>query len=193
MSFSLWAFIHQHGVIGVALGAGAEGETAVVVGGGLARHGLFHPMAAAIAAALGSFVADQLFFFLGRMRREAKLVRQVVAKPVFARALALIDRRPLLFCLGFRFVYGLRIAGPIAIGVSLVPTSRFVVLNLLSAAIWGSIFTAIGYSFGRIFESYIRRLLTPEHLVVVVGLLLVGTGLWGMRRNALESLDNKAS
>src|SRR4051812_3894335 len=106
--------IHRFGALGVGLGAGLEGETAVVLGGLLARHGAFAPLAAALAAWLGSFAADQIFFGLGRSQRDGKLVRRVSARPAFRRALTFVERHPLLFCLGFRFVYGFRVAGPVA-------------------------------------------------------------------------------
>lgn len=180
--------IHTLGVFGVALAAGLEGETAVVIGGALARHGLFPMPAAAVAAALGSFVADQIFFALGRGGREGRLVQRVRAKPVFARALTLIERHPVAFCLAFRFVYGFRVAGPVAIGVSAVPTRTFVALNLLSASVWGALFTWLGWRFGRAFERVVAMLLTPAHIaaaIAVVALALLAFLLWRRRRAAL--------
>lgn len=165
--------VHDLGPLGVALGAGLEGETAVVVGGALARHGAFNPLFAALGAWGGSFVADQLFFALGRTQREGRFVRRITARPAFARGLGLIERHPIAFCLLFRFVYGFRIAGPVSIGASQVPTRLFLGLNALSAAVWAAIFTAIGYRFGRAFERMLGLLLTPTHLAIAATIAIV--------------------
>lgn len=45
---------------------------------------------------------------------------------------------------GVRFMYGLRILGPIVIGVSDVPAWRFVLFNAIGAAIWALLITALG-------------------------------------------------
>ena len=58
----LFRLVHGFGAVGVGLGAGLEGETAVVLGGLAARHGAFSPVAAVLAAWLGAFLADQIFF-----------------------------------------------------------------------------------------------------------------------------------
>ena len=175
MSALLDTIIHNFGPLGIALGAGLEGETAVVIGGALARHGAFDPFLAALGAWLGSFVADQLFFLLGRWRQQGRFVAGMAAKLAFARALALIERHPVAFCLLFRFVYGFRIAGPVAIGVSRVPVRLFLALNALSAAVWAAAFTALGWRFGRAFDRLLQIALTPVHLAIM--LVVVGAGV----------------
>ncbi|WP_068074709.1 DedA family protein [Novosphingobium lentum] len=196
MTFSLDSLIHQFGAIGVGVGAGLEGETAVVIGGILARHGSFSPVAAALAAWLGSFIADQGFFLLGRWRRQSKLVTRIAAKPTFARALAMIETHPIKFCVAFRFIYGFRMAGPMAIGVSKVPARLFLALNLVSAAVWAAAFTSLGYSFGLAFEKFLRRALSPLHvamLVTVVGsVALVAILIRNRRRLRAETQGTPA-
>lgn len=50
--------------------------------------------------------------------------------------------------IGLRFMYGLRIAGPIVIGMSNVPARRFLLFNLIGAAIWAVLVVGAGYLFG---------------------------------------------
>jgi membrane protein DedA with SNARE-associated domain len=47
-----------------------------------------------------------------------------------------------------RFVYGTRIAGPMLIGASSMPSLRFAVLNALSAIAWAFLVGAVGWLFG---------------------------------------------
>jgi len=49
-----------------------------------------------------------------------------------------------------RFLWGLRIALPIALGLSNMRTRRFVWLNLLSAAVWSNVFAIVGYAAGEL-------------------------------------------
>ena len=178
----LLQLVHQFGAFGVAAGAALEGEAAVTLGGVLSRQGLFNPVACALAACLGSFLADQLVFWLAASRRESQFVRKIAARPAFARALGWIERRPALFCIAFRFIYGLRIAGPAALGFSRVRFRTFVPLNLISAAVWGATFTFIGYRFGLVAENALAKVLHTRHLaieasgalaVIMAGLIVV--------------------
>lgn len=178
---------HHYGALGVALGAALEGEVAVVTGGALAAHGLFTPVAAALGAFSGSLFADQLVFAIGRLQRQSRFFAWVSAKPAFARGIALIDRHPLLFCLGFRFVYGFRIAGPLAIGASRIPERLFLILNIITAAVWASIFTAIGYRFYPAIRAVLHHVATLQWgqlgvmLLVLAALALTGWWHWQQR------------
>ncbi len=151
------AILAQYGLIALFLGAGLEGETVVVTGGLLAHRGVV-PLPAAMAVAVaGSFVADQLFFLLGRRYRQHPRVRRIMARRAFARALATFERHPTGFILGFRFLYGVRTISPVAIGTTAVSQRRFMALNAVAATVWGIGFTGIGYWFGNGFDALLAR------------------------------------
>lgn len=64
------------------LGAGIEGETMVVTGGVLSHDGLLPVAGVAVAAAAGSFVADQAFVAIGRrFRGHPRVRRRPVGSP----------------------------------------------------------------------------------------------------------------
>ena len=177
----------RYGLLGVFLGAGIEGETVVLAGGVLAREGLVSLPAAMIAAALGSCLVDQAWFFLGRYGRNLHWVRKITERPAFERATDLVERHPTAFIFGFRFVYGMRTVSPIAIGTTDVRTHRFVATNAVSAAIWAPLFTLIGYAFGAAVEPFLHRF---KHGAMIVIAALVGLGLlvagvvWIVRRRS---------
>jgi membrane protein DedA with SNARE-associated domain len=136
------------GPFAIALGAAFEGQTAVIAGGVMAREQILSPAVVVLAAALGSGIVDYLLFVLGRSFRHTGWVKKVAAKPAFDKALLLIERYPAGFILSFRFLYGLRAAGPVAVGVSQVSTGKFAILNAVAAGIWAGAFVALGYAFG---------------------------------------------
>jgi len=169
------ALIARYGLAAIFLGAGIEGETSVVAGGVLAHRHLLPVWGVWLAAASGSLVADQLFFAAGRYFREHPRVRRMSARPAFAKALVTLERHPVLFVMGFRFLYGLRTVSPMAIGTSQIATRTFFLLNALSAAIWAALFTGIGYGFGGGIERVFGDFLASNRLLPAlgVGLLLI--------------------
>ncbi|MBB3951514.1 DedA family protein [Aureimonas jatrophae] len=180
--------VAQYGLPAIFLGAGFEGETVAVLAGVAAHAGTLGFWPTVLAAGLGSFTADQIFFVCGRFFRNARFVRRISAKPFFAKALNAFEKRPLLFTFGFRFVYGFRTVSPIAIGTTQLPALRFVVINAAAAATWALVFVSAGYWFGHGIETIFGQLRSHHRLLVsIVGaLLFVGAlALWTRRRWAL--------
>jgi membrane protein DedA with SNARE-associated domain len=175
------ALLAKYGLIVLFFGAGLEGEFAVVTGGILARHGSFSLGAAMIVATLGSFFIDQCWYFLGRNARNSRFVKRVSAKPLFARALDLLERRPVPFILGFRFVYGMRTVGPVAIGVAGVPIRKFLPLNIIAAMIWAPFFTWLGHKAGKAILPQLHRI-GQYGLIALVAALIIGPLIWALIR-----------
>jgi membrane protein DedA with SNARE-associated domain len=182
---SVTALVARYGLLAIFVGAGLEGETVVVAGGIAAREGLLPLPGAMIAAGLGSCLVDQCWFFLGRYGRTLEWVARLTRRPAFARATQLVERYPTAFIFGFRFVYGMRTVSPIAIGTTRVRTRRFVPTNAFAAAVWGPLFTLIGYAFGMAIEPLLHRVkhggLLVAGALVALGLLASGI-LWLVRR-----------
>jgi membrane protein DedA with SNARE-associated domain len=141
-------FLRQYGPIGIFLGAGFEGQTAVIVGGLLARQHILQLWLVLLSATAGSGVVDHLLFVAGRRFRDHRWVVRATQQPAFAKALGFIEKYPIGYTLAFRFIFGLRVASPIAIGVTQVPTWRFTILNIMGAVIWATAFTMAGFIFG---------------------------------------------
>jgi membrane protein DedA with SNARE-associated domain len=148
-------FLRQYGPIGVFLGAAFEGQTAVVVGGLLARQHILAFWVVLASATAGSGLVDHLLFVAGRRFREHPWVMRATGQVAFARALRFIERFPTSYTLIFRFIFGLRLASPVAIGVSQVPTWRFTVLNILGALIWAGVSSGAGFLFGEALHNVI--------------------------------------
>ena len=85
-------------------------------------------------------------------------------------------------CCAFRFVYGFRIAGPAAVGLSAVPGRLFVACNAVSAAVWAALFTFIGYHFGNALLAAIRPFFHVPHVGVELAVAIVAIGLLWLAR-----------
>jgi membrane protein DedA with SNARE-associated domain len=176
-------FLAQYGPIGVFLGAAFEGQTAVIVGGILARQHILNLYVVLASATAGSGILDYLLFVAGRRFRTHRYVVRATEQQAFARALKFIERFPISYTLVFRFIFGLRIASPIAIGVSQVPTWQFTILNILGAMIWAGSFTFAGFLFGEA----VHNILGHGHhagkwtLIAAGGIVVLVLLIWAVR------------
>jgi membrane protein DedA with SNARE-associated domain len=166
MMAGLEDFIAAYGLAVVLIGAIVEGETIVVMAGFLCHQGVMEPGSVFLAAFLGAWIGDQALFVLGRHFVEAHFVQRQLKRPLFAKVLVRIEQNPTEFILAFRFFYGFRVVSPIAVGVSSIPTSRYVVLNTLSAIVWAALMTAIGYALSAVFHVTAGSLPAIEHKIV---------------------------
>lgn len=144
-----------------------EGETIVVMAGFLAHQGILNPGTVAVCAFLGSFLGDQLWFYLGRRHALNPLVTRITRRPAFEKVLAAINGHPKKFILTFRFLYGIRTISPIAIGLSDIKVRDFVLLNAIAAAIWAIAFTVLGYVFGKAFETVLGEVKAIEQKALI--------------------------
>lgn len=164
------ALVARYGLLAILAGAGIEGEAVVITGGVLAQKGLLPIWGVAGAAAVGSCLVDQIWFWLARRYRDHRWVQKARTRPAFARALRALERYPISFILAFRFVYGLRTVSPVAIGTSAIRSRLFVPLNMLSAAIWGPTLAWAGYAFGNAVDPWLHDMKTV--VLVALGVVL---------------------
>ena len=163
--------IEQYGLIAVFLGCVAEGESAAILGGFFAHQHVFAVWQALLAVFLGAFAGDTFFFFLGHSFAEHRWVRRLRERPGFHHAYRLVRKHPNIFVLSNRYIYGMRLAGGIAAGLSGIPVWRFVILNAFSSLVWALLFGTIGYAFGLGAEQIVGRvLLHHERLLLALGI-----------------------
>jgi len=175
------AWVASYGYLAVFLGTLFEGETVLLAAGFAAHQGLLDwPLVVAVAF-LGATLGDQSAFLLGHWKGAALIARFPILAQRAPRAHALLERHDVLFILGVRFLYGLRIAGPIVIGTSGVPLLRFATFNMIGAAIWALLVTGTGYYFGMALEALFTDIRRAEE-IVLVGIIVGGLLVWLWRR-----------
>jgi membrane protein DedA with SNARE-associated domain len=131
-------------------------ETIVITAGVLAAQGKLHVWSVFPAAALGSFLGDNISFALGRY------VGEPIAARLFSSGKArerldwaseqLRERGPTLIVAG-RFVPGGRTAVTFSAGTVGYSWRRFVAADAAAAILWGAYGTGIGYFGGTAFEN----------------------------------------
>lgn len=178
---SLMALIAQYGYIVIFVGCMLEGETILILSGFAAFQGYLSFPLIIFFAVLGGTIGDQLFFFLGRYYGTALLNKYPRINKQSARVNTLIVNHQNSLIIGIRFMYGLRVAGPILLGMSKVSTWRFISLNVLGAFIWALVIGSIGYFFGTAIESVMADIKKSEEaiaLLIIVACVCVGFFRW---------------
>lgn len=180
MSFAPADLIAQFGYAAILLGTFLEGETILILAGFAAHQGLLRLDLAILCAFCGSAAGDQLWFALARFHGRRYLETRPHLAARIAPATRWLERYPILFVLGFRFVYGIRNVAPVAIGLSSIPTRVFVPLNLCAAALWAVTFALAGYYFGEAVEGMLGDLKALE--MKLLGAVALGLIAWfGLR------------
>ena len=185
MTEAVHHLVERYGLIAVFLGCMAEGESTAILAGFFAHQRVFELWHAVAVVFLGAFSGDGLLFLAGRHFAGTRPVKRLSAAPGFDRAFALVQEHPVAFVLFNRYAYGVRLAGGVAAGLSGIPMPKFLALNAVSAAVWASLFTSLGYVFGLAAETIVGAALARhERLLIGLGIGLVAAVLgWAVARH----------
>ena len=176
-AMSVAQFLNDYGYLAVFVGSLLEGETILVLAGFAVHQGYLSWLWVVGLAFLGGTLGDQAYFFVGRRYGGALLQRFPGLQARAGRVNHLLLRFHEGLIVGVRFMYGLRILGPVLIGMSGVPAWRFVLFNALGAAIWAVLVTTLGFLFGHTLQAMLAQADQYEAaaflVLAAIGLLLV--------------------
>lgn len=183
--------LSQYGYFALAIGCFLEGETLLLLAGAAAHSGLLSlPLVIGIAFVSGT-LGDQFYYFVGRRYGEKLLGRWPRYKVPAARVHYLIERHAEAMIVGVRFMYGLRLIGPVVIGMSEVRPMRFVMFNMLGAALWACVVTGAGYVFGHTLQWLLADIELFEKVALACVIVVVAALL--MRRSIQKKIDDLGS
>jgi membrane protein DedA with SNARE-associated domain len=169
------AFVYQFTALWAYITLGALSfiteELAPLTGGVAAHQGHLLLVWVAWSCGLGSWLADIGLYYLGRWRGTWVRNRWPRVGRAFTRTLLAVRRAPWRSSLAVRYAYGLRLTLPIACGAAHVPVAEYLAGSAISAFTWASLFTVVGWAFGRSGELVLRHVRRYED---VVGLAMAG-------------------
>lgn len=169
--------IHHYGYLAVAVGSFFEGEAILLAGSVAAYHGHLLLPVVLLLGALFSFLGDQPYFFGGRRYGPAILARYPSLGSRKDRIDKMLEKHHVLLVLSLRFLYGLRIAGLVALGMSRMSPARFLALDFIGALIWASAVTLTGLGLGRLLDQILAALGHEAGEMSLLLALVIGSSL----------------
>jgi membrane protein DedA with SNARE-associated domain len=154
-----------------------EGETFVIFAGALAVPGLGGATTPPpvniywliLAAWIGSFCGDQLYFFLGRRFGKRILRRFPRFQGGVQLAIDMLHKYHTVFILTYRYMYGVRNFASLGMGMSELSWPRFASLNFIAAFLWANSFAWGGYALGYFAASALGKI---NFVYVMIGVLV---------------------
>lgn len=167
-----------YGYWAIFIGCLLEGETILILGGMAAHQHVLKLMPVIGYASLAGMLGDQLLFWAGRYFGERLLPRLHKQQAAIDKVTSLIQHHPTVSIFSVRFLYGMRLVGPMVIGASKVSPLKFACINLVGAVVWATLFASAGYWAGEFLERVLGDL-KPYRLPIALGVvaLVVAVGL----------------
>ena len=161
-------FLMNFGYAAILIGTFLEGESILILGGFAAHRGYLSLPYVMLFAFFGSFIGDQIYFFIGRKKGLQYIEKRPKLAPRFEKFKRLLDRHNIIIILSFRFLYGLRTVAPFAIGLSGISSLSFMALNAVSAAVWAVCIAYAGYYFGHAVEIVLDDIKQYELEIIIL-------------------------
>ena len=177
---SLPELLHTYGYLLIFAGTFVEGESLLTLGGYFAHRGYLSLEGVIATAFVAAVCGDQVFFHLGRRQAKGLLERFPRLRDQVNVALTRVEHHQIKVVLLMRFLWGLRIALPVALGLTRMSARRFFWLNLTSAAVWATAFAFVGYAASGLVARLVDGLHRYEGLIVL-GFVLAAAVVLGIR------------
>lgn len=169
--------IAELGYVTVLIGTFLEGESVLALAGVAASYGYLTFEYVVAVAVLGAFLGDQLCFWIGRRYGQRIMARYPKLAAKAPRVERLVRRWDAPAVIVLRFLYGLRIAGPIVIGSFGISPWRLAFFNFVGALLWAPLVAGLGYFAGQALEAWIGRLKDAQIALLMVA-ILAGVIAW---------------
>jgi membrane protein DedA with SNARE-associated domain len=169
----------RYGYVLLFVAAAFEGDSSLLTATFLAHRGYFNLPAVITTAALGTCCANQVYYWLGRRNARSALERLRTHR-LFSRLRRVLARHSLVLLFVSRFLYGLRIAIPLACGAEGVSPVVFAGADLAGAALWSTVIGLAGWAIAHELEVLIRDIRRHEGMIALA-LLFVTFAILAVR------------
>ena len=183
---NLIRLIKEYGYIILFIWSFFEGETGLIMAGILSYTGDMNLWLSILVGALGGFLGDQFYFYLGRLNKEWVLKEFKPYRRKIAQARLLLQKYGGWVIFFQRFIYGMRTIIPLTIGVVGYDPKKFAIINLISAFVWASISIIGAYIFGEELLNLLKWLKHNWYIGIGVAILLFSGIIYFSHRDELR-------
>ncbi len=182
---SLEPTLNQYGYLAVAglvlledFGVPVPGETVLILGAVYAGAGRLNIFLVALLGFVGAVAGDNIGFAIGHFggrRLVERFGRYIFLTPErLDKTTSFFERHGGKIIVIARFVEGLRQANGIIAGTTGMHWAKFVVFNMLGAALWVAVWTSIGYFSGSNIDTiYNTAARYSTYLAIVLGVFVL--------------------
>jgi membrane protein DedA with SNARE-associated domain len=173
-------FIVTYGYLALALGILLEGEAALLAASFAANRGYMVISLVILTAFLITLSLDWGYFFLGRFKGRAFLMKRPQLLKKVEKVHHWIERNPRGLMSGFRFIYGFRMVIPLIMGTTQVNTRQFMILSAISTFVWAIAFGLAGYFLSSFMEE--NMALLSQYKLPIIAFLAGGGFIFFLMR-----------
>jgi membrane protein DedA with SNARE-associated domain len=170
-------FLNQYGYLALLFGTFMEGETAILMASSLIYRGVFDFPLTVIAAFMGSFVSDWIYYLIGRLNGKYFLAKRPKLNTKVKPVTDFFHQHKYQILFSYRFLYGFRILIPVVIGMSGLRPLSFLFYSTVTGLLWATTVSTTGYWIGRLLELRVQSF-EDNILFIVLGFgslgLLIG-------------------
>jgi membrane protein DedA with SNARE-associated domain len=171
--------ILSYGYVIVFFGSILEGDATVLAASFLAHRHLMSFLGVLATAGVATTLWNELVFYFSRKNGKTFLDRRVARHPGYDRVQRWVQRRSVLLLLFSRYIFGFRLAIPVACGATGMRAARFTVVNAAGAALWVIPVGCVGFFLGNVFERFGRGMRQWEwHIACALLVLLTAFLAW---------------
>ncbi len=146
---SLAALVSRYGLLAVFGGTLLEGEGILIVAATLSEQGVLDPVRVWLAASTGAWLGHLFWFTTGRAIRGRRLAPGSAAfRARAAQVKRLIETRPVTTIFLLQYLYGLRLVGAVALGLTELSLLRFAVYQIVNCLVWAGLIGGVAYLLG---------------------------------------------
>jgi membrane-associated protein len=173
MISNLTDLISAYGLVAVFVGAFIEGEGVLIAAGILAGEGLLHPVSVWWIASVGAWLGHLFWFLIGRrLGRRYLLPRFKGISERIQRADGIIQHHPGTAIFILQYLYGTRMIGAVAFGLTRLSFGRFLFFEALNCPVWAALVESAGYLLGevviRLFHNWVKWIWLALSVIVFV-------------------------
>ena len=163
----------------VFLGSIFEGDATLLCASFLARREVMSFGAVLATAAAATTLFNELVFYVSRKKGKAFLQKRMDRHPRYQRVQRWVLRRSIVLLLFSRYIFGLRMAIPMACGATGMRAVTFSFVNIAGAVLWVVPVGLVGYFVGNAVEAFWHEMRPWEwHIACATVVLVTGLLAW---------------
>ncbi|MDD5717777.1 MAG: DedA family protein [Sulfuricurvum sp.] len=184
-------WLKEYGYIVLFFWSILEGELGLIMAGILSHTGDMSLGISVIVAALGGFVGDQIYFYIGRFNKSYIHNKLRAQRRKFAIAHLLLKKYgwPIIFVQ--RYMYGMRTVIPMAIGLTKYSSRQFAFINFISALFWAAMTIIPAYYYGDELLILLAWIKAHWYFAIPLIIIIVSTLLYNLNRLEKNLLEKR--